>query len=160
MKLFPFKQLPNMFRFRLFSGLLVLTFSMVLSGCSNRPSLGPNVMDDDAPKEFTKTPSGLQYRILRRGSGDCPTAGSRVKVDYLGTLENGVVFDESYNQPSSVEFSLGNVVPGWTEGMQLINPGGMIELVIPPELGYGSRGAGKIPPDSTLRFQVELHSFR
>jgi FKBP-type peptidyl-prolyl cis-trans isomerase FkpA len=158
--LIPFKEMPSMFRFRLFSALLVLTFSMGLSGCSNRPALGPNVIDPDAPKEFTKTESGLQYRILRRGTGDYPTASSRVKVDYVGTLENGQVFDESYNRATPTEFSLGNVVPGWTEGMQLINPGGMIELVIPPELGYGAGGTHGIPPNSTLRFQVELHSFR
>lgn len=130
-------------------------------GCSPPPPSGPNVVDADAPTEFTSTDSGLKYRILRRGNGKKPTASSRVTVDYSGWLDNGMVFDSSYERHDSTSFSLGNVVPGWTEGMQLVSEGGMIELEVPPELGYGARGQPPmIPPNATLHFKVELISFR
>jgi FKBP-type peptidyl-prolyl cis-trans isomerase len=81
-----------------------------------------------------------------------------VKVHYHGWLDNGKVFDSSYQRGESIDFGLNQVIPGWTEGMQLVGEGGMIELMIPSDLGYGKRGTpgGPIPPDATLHFLVEL----
>lgn len=129
-------------------------------GCSAKPRRGPTLVDDDAPTEFQTTDSGLQYRIVRRGTGERPNPGSVVVVDYSGKLDNGRTFDESYGRSDSVELSLGKVVLGWKEGLQLVREGGMIDLIIPPEMGYGSRGTGSIPPNSTLNFRVELHEVR
>lgn len=119
---------------------------------------GAGAIDADAPKTFTKTPSGLQYRVLRKGTGANPKAASRVKVNYHGWLDNGKTFDSSYERREPIEFGLNQVIKGWTEGMQLVGEGGMIELVIPSDLGYGPRGTpgGPIPPDATLHFLVEL----
>jgi len=120
---------------------------------------GPSVIDPDAPTEFTTTESGLKYRILRKSDGRKPTASDRVKVDYSGWLDDGTIFDSSYERREPITFGLSNVIPGWTEGIQFVGEGGMIELEIPSELGYGRRGQPPtIPPDSTLHFKVELHS--
>ncbi|MFM9011916.1 MAG: FKBP-type peptidyl-prolyl cis-trans isomerase [Planctomycetota bacterium] len=123
---------------------------------------GAGVIDADAPQTFTTTPSGLQYRILRKGSGASPKASSKVKVHYHGWLDGGKVFDSSYQRGESIDFPLNQVIPGWTEGMQLVGQGGMIELVIPSNLGYGKRGTpgGPLPPDATLHFLVELLDVR
>jgi FKBP-type peptidyl-prolyl cis-trans isomerase len=115
-------------------------------------------VDADAPKAFTKTASGLQYRVLRKGAGAAPKASNTVKVNYHGWLDSGKVFDSSYERREPIEFPLNQVIPGWTEGMQLVGSGGMIELLIPSDLGYGPRGTpgGPIPPNATLHFLVEL----
>lgn len=111
----------------------------------------------DASKKFITTPSGLKYRILRKGDGATPKATSSVKVHYHGWRDDGKVFDSSYKRGQSISFGLNQVIKGWTEGMQLISPGGMIELEIPADLGYGARGAGPdIGPNATLHFLVEL----
>ncbi len=139
--------------------LLLLAFTVGCSPLSRGSVPGPE--DADAPKEFTTTDSGLKYRVLRRGSGEKPSRRSFVTVDYVGWLDNGAEFDNSYNRRESTDFNLENVVPGWTEGMQLVGEGGMIELEVPPELGYGAMGMpGAIPPNSTLHFKVELHDVR
>lgn len=118
---------------------------------------GAGKADADAPKAFTKTASGLQYRILRKGTGEKPKAASSVRVNYQGWLENGKVFDSSYERREPISFPLNGVIKGWTEGMQLVGEGGMIELTIPPDLAYGARGAGNaVPPNATLHFLVEL----
>ena len=118
---------------------------------------GAGKIDEKAPKEFTTTKSGLKYRILREGKGKKPTATKQVEVNYHGWLDSGKVFDSSYKRGESISFGLNMVIPGWTEGMQLVGEGGMIELEIPSELAYGKRGAGRdVPPDSTLHFLVEL----
>ena len=119
--------------------------------------LTPGAVDKDAPKEFTETKSGLKYRIRRQGDGAKPKATSTVKVHYKGWLDNGKEFDSSYARGESIEFPLDGVVKGWGEGIQLIGKGGMIELEIPHQLGYGERGhpAG-IPGKATLHFIVEL----
>jgi FKBP-type peptidyl-prolyl cis-trans isomerase len=119
---------------------------------------GAGAIDADAAKTFSTTPSGLQYRVLRKGTGANPKATNRVKVHYHGWLDNGKVFDSSYQRGESIDFGLNQVIPGWTEGMQLVGEGGMIELMIPSDLGYGKRGTpgGPIPPDATLHFLVEL----
>ena len=117
----------------------------------------PGPADADAPKEFTATPSGLKYKILRKGNGQKPQASDTVKVNYRGWLDNGKEFDSSYKRGEPISFPLNRVIPGWTEGMQLVSKGGMIELEIPAKLGYGSRGAGgAIPPNARLHFVVEL----
>lgn len=118
---------------------------------------GAGKIDADAPKGFMLTATGLQYRVLRAGAGKKPTAAQKVKVHYHGWLDNGKVFDSSYERGETIEFGLNQVIKGWTEGMQLVGEGGMIELVIPARLGYGDRGAGNvIPGGATLHFLVEL----
>ena len=118
---------------------------------------GAGKIDHDASSAFNATVSGLRYRILRKGGGNPPRASQTVEVNYHGWLDNGQVFDSSYERRSSVSFPLNRVISGWTEGMQLVSPGGMIELTIPSDLGYGDRGAPPdIPPKATLHFLVEL----
>jgi len=122
---------------------------------------GAGKIDTDAPKAFTTTQSGLKYRVLRKGTGKQPKASDTVKVHYHGWLDNGTKFDSSYDRREMIEFPLNGVIPGWTEGMQLVGEGGMIELEIPSTLGYGARGAGGvIPPNATLHFLVELIQVR
>ena len=123
---------------------------------------GAGKLDADAPKTFATTNSGLQYRVLRKGTGANPKATDAVKVNYHGWLDGGKVFDSSYQRGEAIEFGLNQVIPGWTEGMQLVGEGGMIELVIPSNLGYGPRGTpgGPIPPNATLHFLVELLDVR
>ena len=122
---------------------------------------GAGKLDADAPKTFTTTPSGLQYRVLRKGAGGNPKATNSVKVNYHGWLDDGKVFDSSYQRGEAISFPLNQVIPGWTEGMQQVGQGGMIELVIPSKLGYGDRGAPPvIPPKATLHFLVELIEVR
>ncbi len=117
----------------------------------------PGPKDPDAPKEFTKTKSGLKYRVLRKGQGAMPKAAQTVQVHYKGWLDDETVFDSSYQRGEPISFPLNRVIPGWTEGMQLVGEGGMIELEIPGALGYGARGIpGTIPPNATLHFLVEL----
>jgi FKBP-type peptidyl-prolyl cis-trans isomerase len=118
---------------------------------------GAGKVDADAPTTFTKTASGLQYRVLRKGTGEKPKATNKVRVNYHGWLDDGKVFDSSYQRREPISFGLNQVIKGWTEGMQLVGEGGMIELLIPSDLGYGARGAGRdIPPNATLHFLVEL----
>ena len=103
------------------------------------------------------TASGLQYEILTEGSGANPKATDKVTVHYKGTLIDGTEFDSSYSRGQPVTFPLGNVIPGWTEGLQLMKAGGKAKLFIPSALAYGERGAGaKIGPNETLVFEVEL----
>ena len=127
----------------------------------DRPELqaGTGAMDAGVATEFLKTDSGLRYRILRHSDGRKPTAASTVSVNYRGWLSNGTVFDSSYERGEPTTFPLQNVIAGWTEGMQLVGQGGMIELWVPSRLGYGERGSpGSIPAHSNLHFIVELVS--
>jgi FKBP-type peptidyl-prolyl cis-trans isomerase FkpA len=114
---------------------------------------------DKAAKEkgAVKTKSGMVYRSLKDGSGKSPTAASTVEVNYRGTLPDGKEFDSSYKRKQSIKFPLTGVIPCWTEGVQLMKVGGKAQLVCPPELAYGARGAGRdVPPNATLIFEVEL----
>lgn len=122
----------------------------------------PGKIDADAPREFTKTASGLQYRILRKGSDKKPTARDTVVAHYKGWLDDKTIFDSSYRRGEPIPFPLKGVIPGWTEGMQFVGEGGMIELAIPYKLGYGERGTpgGPIPPRANLHFVVELQKIK
>ena len=108
---------------------------------------------------FDKTNSGLRYKILKKGDGNKAAKGNTVSVHYEGSLTNGQVFDSSYqrNQPIDFQLGIGQVIPGWDEGISLLNVGDKARFVIPSELGYGSAGAGGvIPPNATLVFDVVL----
>ena len=102
------------------------------------------------------TSSGLQYEVITEGNGPKPAATDVVQVHYEGRLIDGTVFDSSYTRGVPVEFPLDRVISGWTEGLQLMGVGSKYKFYIPSELGYGSRGAGSIPPFSPLIFEVEL----
>ena len=103
------------------------------------------------------TDSGLQYLVLNEGSGDThPGPTDKVKVHYHGTFIDGKVFDSSVDRGQPIDFGLNQVISGWTEGLQLMVVGEKTRLFIPSDLAYGDRGAGPIPPGSTLIFDVEL----
>jgi len=107
----------------------------------------------------TTTPSGLKYIDIKVGTGESPTTGQSVKVHYTGTLTNGKKFDSSVDrgQPFSFKIGVGQVIKGWDEGVATMKVGGKRTLIIPPDLGYGERGAGGvIPGNATLLFDVEL----
>jgi FKBP-type peptidyl-prolyl cis-trans isomerase FkpA len=157
---------------RFYSGVMLLGMAALMAGCEAPsgkdvpvpvapalPTTGakPGPVDPDAPEEFTETPSGLKYRIRRKSDGRKPTAVDSVRVDYHGWLDGGKVFDSSYKRSEPTSFPLSRVIPAWTEGLQLIGEGGMIELDVPPELGYGADGfPPDIPPNARLHFLVEL----
>lgn len=109
-------------------------------------------------KTVVTTPSGLQYVDVVEGTGNSPTPGQTVTVHYTGTLQNGQKFDSSRDrgQPFKFQIGVGQVIKGWDEGVGSMKVGGRRELTIPPDLGYGARGIGPIPPNSTLLFDVEL----
>ncbi|OKH25002.1 FKBP-type peptidyl-prolyl cis-trans isomerase [Chroogloeocystis siderophila] len=126
------------------------------SNATTENTLLSNMMSDE--KAIT-TPSGLKYIDIQEGDGATPKAGQRVYVHYTGTLENGTKFDSSRdrNRPFDFKLGAGQVIKGWDEGISTMKVGGRRQLIIPPELGYGARGAGGvIPPNATLVFDVEL----
>jgi FKBP-type peptidyl-prolyl cis-trans isomerase len=102
------------------------------------------------------TESGLQYKVLEEGDGDSPTAQDTVRVHYKGTLMDGTVFDSSYQRNEPAEFPVQGVIPGWTEGLQLMKEGAKYRFWIPGNLAYGERGNRGIPPNAMLTFDVEL----
>jgi FKBP-type peptidyl-prolyl cis-trans isomerase len=114
---------------------------------------------DSLSKDFNVTDSGLRYKILNKSNGDSPIKGDKVKVHYKGMLIDETVFDSSYkrNQPIEFNVGIGQVIPGWDEGIMLLKKGEKAKFVIPSNLGYGEAGAGGvIPPNATLIFEVEL----
>ena len=112
---------------------------------------------DNAKAEGVKTTaSGLQYKVIQEGSGPSPKEGDTVTVHYRGTLVNGKEFDSSYSRQEPATFQVGQMIPGFDEGLQLMKQGGKYQLFIPPALGYGTRNVGPIPPNSLLVFDVEL----
>jgi len=119
---------------------------------------GEKFLADNKKKEGIKTTaSGLQYKVIKDGTGKTPKATDTVKTHYRGTLINGTEFDSSYKRGEPATFPVAGVIPGWTEALQLMKEGEQVQLVIPPDLAYGERGAGGvIPPGATLVFDVEL----
>ena len=107
-------------------------------------------------KKIKETASGLQYQVITEGKGKKPIAADKVKVHYVGTLFNGTVFDSSRSRNQPAVFGLTQVIPGWTEGLQLMTEGSTYKFWIPAELGYGERSVGNIPAGSLLIFEVEL----
>ncbi len=141
----------------LLSMLVFSSESLPMLHAADKNASEPGPSDKDAPKEFTTTKSGLKYRILRKSDDLKPEARDKVKVHYKGWLDGGKVFDSSYERGEPIEFPLDRVIPGWTEGMQYVGKGGMVELEIPYKLGYGVQGSPPtIPGKSTLHFIVEL----
>ena len=119
---------------------------------------GKAYLDENAKKEgVTVTKSGLQYKVLQEGTGKSPKATDTVRCHYEGRLLDGTVFDSSYKRGEPADFGLNQVIPGWTEGVQLMKEGAKYRFTIPYLLAYGEQGAGaSIPPFSTLVFDVEL----
>ena len=120
---------------------------------------GPTAGATSSPEtQMTTTPSGLKYQVMKRGTGMVsPKATDTVNVHYHGTLLNGTVFDSSVQRGQPISFPLNGVIPGWTEGVQLMKVGDKFKFEIPPDLAYGAAGRPpQIPPNSTLVFEVEL----
>ena len=108
------------------------------------------------PKQLITTSSGLKYEQIRAGAGAYPAATDKVKVHYTGWTVDGEMVDSSHRRGQPASFKLNRVIKGWTEGLQLMQPGATYQFTIPPELAYGKRGVGKIPADATLVFLVTL----
>lgn len=119
---------------------------------------GEAFLAQNAKKEGVKVlASGLQYKVIEQGKGKKPKATDKVRCHYEGTLVDGTKFDSSYDRNEPAVFGLNQVIPGWTEGLQLMSEGAKYELYIPYDLGYGAQGAhGAIPPYAALIFTVEL----
>ena len=129
----------------------------MMAGKDENIAKGKKFLTENAlNKSVYTTKSGLQYKIIKKGTGRKPKANERVKVHYTGTLIDGTKFDSSVERGEPIEFNLNEVIPGWTEGLQLMEEGSKYMLYIPYDLGYGEQAVGSIPPGSTLIFEVEL----
>lgn len=146
----------------------LLVVAAVTVGCeSKQEQAGEAAKPEAAAKEggaveksgagAVTTASGLKYEVITPGTGKTPTLSDTVTVNYRGTLTNGTEFDSSYKRGKPATFPVGGVIKGWTEALQLMQEGAKWKLTIPPDLAYGSRGAGGvIGPNETLVFEVEL----
>ncbi|MFW6224963.1 MAG: FKBP-type peptidyl-prolyl cis-trans isomerase [Bacteroidota bacterium] len=118
---------------------------------------GQEFLEQNKEKEGVKvTESGLQYKILKEGTGESPSEDSRVKVNYKGTFIDGDVFDSSYDRGEPATFEVNRVIPGWSEGIKMMKEGGKWKFFIPSDIAYGESGTRGIDPNSTLIFEVEL----
>ena len=131
-------------------------------GLGKNKAEGEKFLADNKQKEGIKTTAnGLQYKVIKDGTGKTPKATDTVKTHYRGTLINGTEFDSSYKRGEPAEFPVNGVIKGWTEALLLMKEGAKWQLFIPSELAYGERGAGKdIGPNSTLIFEIELLSVK
>jgi FKBP-type peptidyl-prolyl cis-trans isomerase FklB len=131
------------------------------AGLENKKD-GEKFLADNKGKDGVKTtPSGLQYKVVKEGTGPRPSKTSTVTVHYKGTLLDGREFDSSYKRGQPATFPLNQVIPGWTEGVSMMNTGAKYEFWVPGDLGYGPQGSPPtIPPNATLHFEVELISFK
>ena len=151
--------------------LTVCVVALSLAACDRGPAINAPASDDQRVAEgkayleknrtaegVKTTPSGLQYKVITSGpaTGVHPKPTDEVKVHYEGRLVNGEVFDSSYESGSPASFVLNQVIPGWTEALQLMRPGDVWEIYMPPELGYGAEPKPGLPANSTLIFKVEL----
>lgn len=146
--------LPN---YRLSLPILGLAFAFLFF--ASHVSANPNTtyLKENAAKSGVQvTKSGLQYRVIEPGTGKSPTKSDTVSVHYKGKLIDGTQFDSSYDRGQPASFGVTQVIPGWTEGLQLMKEGAKYEFVIPSSLGYGTLGTGTIPAGATLIFEVEL----
>jgi FKBP-type peptidyl-prolyl cis-trans isomerase FklB len=125
---------------------------------SEQEAAGEAFLAQNAERDDVETTaSGLQYEVIEEGEGDSPELSSRVKVHYHGTLIDGTVFDSSVERGQPIDFPVSGVIAGWTEALQMMNPGAKYKLYIPHQLAYGEAGAGDvIKPFTTLIFDVEL----
>src|SRR5687768_11393362 len=151
----------------------IFVAALLLLGCKeSAPSGGEKTPGATAPStpgvagsqnnEMKTTASGLKYQVMKQGTGTVsPKATDTVNVHYHGTLLNGTVFDSSVQRGQPISFPLNGVIPGWTEGLQLMKVGDKFKFEIPPNLAYGAASPSpKIPPNSTLVFEVELLGIR
>jgi FKBP-type peptidyl-prolyl cis-trans isomerase FkpA len=134
----------------------LLCIAAVLSLAASAPARAQSDPKAQLEPGVVVTKSGLIYRSLKDGTGPSPTAADTVKVHYRGTLPDGREFDSSYKRNAPATFPLGRVIPCWTEGLQRMKVGGQARLVCPSAIAYGERGAGMIPPNANLVFEVEL----
>jgi FKBP-type peptidyl-prolyl cis-trans isomerase FklB len=137
--------------------------AMVASNAAGEKNLAAGnafLAKNKARSGVTTTASGLQYEVLTKGSGAKPKASDTVVVHYHGTLIDGTVFDSSVERGEPASFTVGGVIKGWIEALQLMSVGDKWKLYIPAELAYGPRAAGKIPPNSALIFEVQLISIK
>jgi len=137
---------------------ILSTTTIMAQDASSNLAKGQAFLKENATKPGVHTtPSGLQYKVITEGHCKSPKATDTVLVHYRGTTIDGTEFDSSYKRNEPISFPLNGVIPGWTEGVQLMKEGGKMQLFIPSNLAYGSRGAGGvIAPDSTLVFDIEL----
>ncbi|NKB71600.1 MAG: FKBP-type peptidyl-prolyl cis-trans isomerase [Candidatus Latescibacteria bacterium] len=136
---------------------------LLLTACATPPPSLPAYLEASVDAEgYTVTSSGLRYLDLAEGTGLTPQEGQNVLVHYTGWLTTGRQFDSSHDrgQPFSFNLGKGQVIRGWEEGVATMKLGGKRKLIIPSQLGYGTRGAGDIPPDAVLIFEIELLAVR
>ncbi len=135
-----------------------LTPDQIKAAADKNASEGTKFLEENKKKEGVKTTaSGLQYKVVKEGTGAQPKANDTVTVNYRGTLINGTEFDSSYKRGEPATFPVNGVIKGWTEALQLMKAGSKYQLFIPPNLAYGERAVGPdISPNSTLIFDVEL----
>lgn len=142
----------------LFRRMLIASVILFLTTALTQAETGADFLAKNAEKPgVTVTESGLQYEVIKSGKGRSPNRNDRVTVHYRGTLVNGREFDSSYKRGKPATFQVNRVIAGWTEALQMMKEGDKWRLFIPSDLGYGKRGAsGRIGPDETLIFEVEL----